>query len=202
MRGVVEVFGMEPKEEKILGSARLSCFNLSEGEAMLGNIRAKDEVMLVQAGTYMRLHVEDTLMMTDTRMEKITNTEFIENAKGKVMIAGLGIGLILHNLRDKIASGEVESITIVEKYQDVIDLISPYYTDLPITYITADILNYTPPKELVFDTLYFDIWATICTDNLDQMKDLKSRWKKNLTSGGWVDSWFRKRLISMERRGF
>lgn len=202
MRGVVEVFGMEPKEEKVFGKAKLSCFFLSEGEAMLGNLRARDEVMLVQSGTYMRLHVGGTLMMTDTRMEKITNTEFIENAKGKVMIAGLGIGLILHNLRDKIASGEVESITIVEKYQDVIDLVSPYYSDLPITYINADILTYTPPKELVFDTLYFDIWATICTDNLEQMKDLKKRWKNNLVSGGWVDSWFRKRLISLERRSF
>jgi hypothetical protein len=42
---------------------------------------------------------------------------------GRVLVAGLGLGLIIHALQSIDA---VESITVVEREQDVIDLVSPH----------------------------------------------------------------------------
>lgn len=156
----------------------------------------------ISAGDYVKLYVNGTLMMSDTPMEKRTNTDFIDNAHGDVMIAGLGIGLILHNLEEKVKTGEVTSITVYEKYQDVIDLVSPYYKHLPLTVKCADILEYKPPKDETYDTIYFDIWPTIDTDNLKEIKLLHNRWKFRKRKGGWMDSWVKKFLQNENRKSY
>lgn len=207
MEGVQELIGLEPKEKKELGLAKLSCFEFISANDPMHNARALFDGMggltRMIDGKYVRLVVDGELMMSDTRMEKVTNTEFIRNANGRVFIAGLGVGLILHNLKPKIESGVVKEIVVMEKYQDVIDLISPYYKDLPIKYVVADVLEYKPTKEDVFDTIYFDIWATICEDNLDEISMLHNRWKFKKRKGNtdaWMGSWMQDFLRAERRR--
>ena len=151
MEGVYNIFSLKENETKNLGIATLRSFSISNEESKVYNLKSlfngNGGFDCVTAGQYVKLSVNNILMMSDTDMEKRTNYEFISNAKGDVMIAGLGIGLILHNLEKKVKTGEVKSITVYEKYQDVIDLITPYYKHLPITVKCEDILNYLPPKE-------------------------------------------------------
>ena len=158
----------------------------------------------VDSGDYVRLHVNGMLMMSDTRMEKITNTEFIKNAHGEVMIAGLGIGLILENLIPLYESGEVTRIVVYEKYQDVIDLVAHRYMDrLPLEVRCEDIMTYKPQKEEKYDTLYFDIWPDICEDNLKDIRILHNRWKSHKKKGAWMGSWmadFLRKRRAAERR--
>lgn len=118
------------------------------------------------------------------------------------MIAGLGIGLILDNLRDKIKSKEVTSITIYEKYQDVIDLVYPKFKDLPIKVIHEDILKYNPPKEEKYDTIYFDIWATIDYErNLPQIKMLHNRWKfHKKRKSSYMNSWMKEYMQAQRKK--
>ena len=203
MEGVYNIFSLKENETKNLGIATLRSFSISNEESKVYNLRAllngNGGFDCVTAGQYVKLSVKNILMMSDTDMEKRTNYEFISNAKGDVMIAGLGIGLILHNLEKKVKTGEVKSITVYEKYQDVIDLITPYYKHLPITVKCEDILNYLPPKEEIYDTIYFDIWPTIDTGNLKDIRILHNRWKFHKRQDGWMDSWVKQKLQNMKR---
>ena len=203
MEGVYNIFSLKENETKKLGIATLRSFSISNEESKFYNLKSllngNGGFDCVTAGQYVKLSVNNILMMSDTDMEKRTNYEFISNAKGDVMIAGLGIGLILHNLEKKVKTGEVKSITVYEKYQDVIDLITPYYKHLPITVKCEDILNYLPPKEEMYNTIYFDIWPTINTDNLKDIRILHNRWKFHKRQDGWMDSWVKQKLQNMKR---
>ena len=206
MKGVTDIFNIENDGSRECGVARLSAFSIDTERAFNFNLQAafsgNGALTRISAGDYVKLYVNGTLMMSDTPMEKRTNTDFIDNAHGDVMIAGLGIGLILHNLEEKVKTGEVTSITVYEKYQDVIDLVSPYYKHLPLTVKCADILEYIPPKGETYDTIYFDIWPTITTDNLKEIKLLHNRWKFRKRKGGWMDSWVKKFLQNEKRKSY
>ena len=102
MNGVKDIFTHD--EEK--GVARISIFNVDEKGAKSFNLRqmlAGNSVGFINPGNYVRLHVDGELMMSDTPFERRTNEEFVRKASGKVMIAGLGIGMILNALRDKVS---------------------------------------------------------------------------------------------------
>ena len=48
------------------------------------------------------------------------------------------------------------------------------------------------PKEEKFDTIYFDIWATLSTSNLDEMRTLHAKYRRNKASkDSFMDSWVR-----------
>jgi spermidine synthase len=134
-------------------------------------------------------------MMTDTQNEKRTNMGVVWNAHGHVFIAGLGIGMILHPIADK---SEVTKITVLEKSQGVIDLVKG---TLPakVEVVQGDIFEYKPEKGTKFDSIYFDIWPEISTENLPEMGTLHRRFRKHLAEGGWMDSWCRDQLKSRKR---
>lgn len=81
-----------------------------------------DRYGFVEPGEYASLKVNGNLMMTDTHMERVTNAEFHRRSHGRVLIGGLGLGMVIHGLMQK---PEVQHVTVVEKYQDVADLIGP-----------------------------------------------------------------------------
>lgn len=191
MEGVAQKYNKEENK----GIARIERFNISKENSkkynLLSTMNGEPYFMRIEDGNYVRLWVDGVLMMSDTHMERYTNQFFIDNAHGDVMIAGLGVGLILNALENKVQSGEVNSITVYEKYQDVIDLVLPKYKHLPIKVICQDILEYRPPKEETYDTIYFDIWPRINKSNLQQIKILHNRWKFRKRENGYMDSWMK-----------
>lgn len=191
LKGVVDNFPL-PKEE--CGVAIIKRFSVSEEEAKSYNMRLLFSggfgLQRIESGDYVKLIVNGELMMSDTRMEKFTNRDFISNAHGEVMIAGLGIGLILENLIPLCESGKVTRVVVYEKYQDVIDLVaSRYVSRMPLEVHLADIMEYHPLKEEKYDTIYFDIWPVIEEDNLKDIRILHNRWKNHKKAGAWMDSW-------------
>ena len=79
-------------------------------------------------GTYAALLVKtdsghSECMMGDLGYERATCLEVVRRAHGNVLIAGLGLGMILHPILDK---SDVSRVTVVEKYQDVVDLDPPH----------------------------------------------------------------------------
>ena len=132
----------------------------------------------IPQGEYVRLcNKYGDCMMSNTPMEKRTNMQFVDNAHGKVLIGGLGIGMILLAIQDK---ENIEKITVIEKHQDVIDLVKP---QLPLNekveIINADIFEFTPSEK--YNTIYFDIWDYINSDIYkEQMKPLISKFRKYL----------------------
>lgn len=205
MKGVFERFNLPVGGKVEKGEAKISTYEFSKKKDPLFNARAimNGGMEYMDDGKYVRLHVGGVLMMSDTRMEKRSNFEFCHCANGRVLIAGLGIGLILHNITHRINEGIITSVVIVEKSQDVIDLIKPYFDDIStkVEFVCCDIFEYKPDGK--FDTIYFDIWPDICEDNLDQIKKLHNKFKYKLNRHNpncWMNSWMKDYLQSQKRR--
>jgi spermidine synthase len=146
-------------------------------------------------GKYAVLKINGTTVMSDTGMERITNQDVVDKARGQVLIAGLGLGMILHPIA---AKASVQKILVVEQSADVIKLIEP---TLPanITLVCVDIFDWKP-FDWKWDTIYFDIWPDISQDNLAEMSKLHRKFRSKLAPGGWMGSWCRKHLQAQRRR--
>lgn len=133
----------------------------------------------ISGGDYTRLRYKGEVVMSDTQMEKSTNSFVMNYAHGDVLIGGLGIGMILLEI-DKNPS--VTSITVIEKYADVIELVG---SQLPlsdkVTIINADVFEWKPPKGTRYDCIYMDIWNYINEDVYqEEMKPLKRKFSRYL----------------------
>lgn len=170
--------------ERELGGYRLEYFEIKPGDwgAILRGIAPGKYVCLTHRGE---------VIMSDTDMEKRTNAEFVHRAHGKVLIGGLGIGLILLPAQQK---SEVEKIVVLEKNQEVIDLVKD---QLPLNekveIIKADVCDYVPTEK--FNTIYLDIWDFINTNVYEEsMKPLLARYRKYLIPKAddpdrYIDCW-------------
>lgn len=183
------------------GTARIEHFTVDAEQSRWTSFRREEHV---PPGIYCRLYVGSSLMMSDTRMERSSNYEVVRQARGEVLIAGLGVGLILIPI---LAKPEVKAVTVVERYKGVIDLVGPPLQSVPgadkLTIIEADILEYKVlPKGRKWDCIYFDIWPDICTDNLVTMTRLHRKFGHHRAQGSWMSSWKRDYLLYLRRRGF
>lgn len=110
----------------------------------------------IAPGNYVRLCHNGQIVMSNTHMERWTNMNFCTHAHGDVLIGGLGIGLIILAIQD---NPEVHSITVIEKNQEVIDMVA---TQLPLNekvkIIQADVFLWKPQRGVQYDTIYMDIW--------------------------------------------
>ena len=68
----------------------------------------------IPSGDYVKLTHNGSLLMSNTLMEKETNKNFVIKAHGNVLIGGLGIGMIILAIQDKLT---VKKITVIEKIQ-------------------------------------------------------------------------------------
>ena len=102
---------------------------------------------------------------------------------------------------------EVTSITVVEKHQDVIDLIEPHLRaemttkeSKRLTILQGDIFEWRPPKEARYDFIYFDIWPDIGPENLPAMTKLhRSFWRWKRSRHSTMTSWEHQRTIAMRQ---
>jgi hypothetical protein len=142
----------------------------------------------VPPGEYLRLKRRGTVVMSDTPDEIRDHRYAISEAKGHVLIAGLGIGMVAKACLDK---PEVTKVTVVEKSEDVIALTGPtlmaMYGDR-LEIVHADIFEYKAPKGVTYGMAWFDIWDDICVDNLPEMQKLHRKFGKN---AAWKGSWAR-----------
>lgn len=182
------------------GIAKVEHFEVSEDDSRWSYMRRGDGV---PAGKYARLYVGGTLMMSDTNMEHRTNRHAVNCATGDVLIAGLGLGMIVLPIA---AKQNVTSVTVVEKYLDVIEGVGRKLfpamglDSSKLTICHGDIMAWRPPKGVKYDCIYFDIWPHKCTDNLKQMAKLHQSFKSRLKGNCWMDSWCKKELKARKRQ--
>ena len=181
----------------VLGCAAIEHYEVTKLDADMASMRG----MYTEPGKVAILKVHGRTFMSDTYHERRSNNQFAWRAKGDVLVAGLGLGMILHPVLDK---PEVTSVTVIEKYPEVVELITP---TLPhrekLVLITADIFNWQAPKGMKWDTIYFDIWADMCGDNLEEIAKLHQRFKGRKKPGGWMDSWAKDEIKdNVRRRGW
>lgn len=137
--------------------------------------------MAVTPGTYKTLTFlnsrgDSEVMMSNTQFEYRTNVGFVQNARGHVLISGLGLGMLLRPLA---AKPEVLSITVIEKDPDVIALVAPHYADIDkLSILNYDIFRYKCSR--MYDWGMHDIWPTTCPENLNQMHALRHRFRADI----------------------
>lgn len=195
------------------GSIEIVHFEIGEPEASYTRMRAAatgGREQPIPKGSYCRLMVDGDVMMSDTPAERRENTGLIVNAKGDVLIAGLGIGMVIIPL---LAKTTVKSVFVVEKSYDVIDLVeAPLRKELARRFgeersydlgvMEGNIFEWEPPQGEKWDTLYFDIWADKCTDNLKEMATLHKKFGRRKTSkDAWMDSWCKSLLQYWKSQG-
>jgi hypothetical protein len=152
------------------------------------------------AGSYTKLTRNGQTIMSDTRAEISDHAYFVRSrATGKVLINGLGLGWIVEALFKK---KEVRIITVIEKSQDVIDLVAQHYKDKcpknkKLIIIHADALEYKPEKGQRFDAVWHDIWDNICGDNIEDMKKLHRKYGRRTD---WQGSWCRYQCEQANKR--
>ena len=139
----------------------------------------------VPPGSYTRLLHNGSVIMSSTPAEMDDHKALFKNAHGKVLINGLGLGVVLVKLLSK---NNCTSIDIVEVSEDVINLVKPYYPDPRITIYHADAFTVQWPKSKRWDIIWHDIWASICADNLSEMRRLRRKYAHRCNwQGFWCE---------------
>jgi hypothetical protein len=141
----------------------------------------------IEPGTYTRLvHMHRGCVMSDTPAEKKDHFDFVINAKGHVLINGLGIGMCL---AAALAKPDVTAATVVEIDSDVIELVGSHYLkDSRVEIINSSAFNYEPPKGIRYGAVWHDIWDAMCSDNLPEMQALHRKYGRR---ADWQGSWGR-----------
>jgi hypothetical protein len=205
------------------GAWRIEKFTVSKEEEDFERIRGIFSQRYTRQGTYTRLMRNGAVIMSDTHDEIQDHKEAIRigayNGSGIFLINGLGIGMVADNIlkrnpaiRDSNktpvsacfsgVSGvllELLRVRVIEISQDVISLVAPHYR---VKYgdrfevIFADALAYMPPKGEWYAGVWHDIWDSICSDNLEQMKVLHRKYGRRTA---WQRSWCR---VQCERQRY
>jgi hypothetical protein len=174
----------------ISGKWKVETINISGEDAkwdiMRACISSSSGGRYVPEGVYKYLKRGDVVVMSNTPDEIRDQLGFVYNATGDVLINGLGLGVTLKLI---LAKPEVTSVTVIEKSEDVIKLVSPtYLIDKRVNIINADAMEYKPPKGKKFNAVWHDIWDYICGNNINDMIKLHRRYG-NRTK--WQGSWAR-----------
>jgi len=171
-----------------VGTATISDFTLSEEQAKLHNLREALHYSnrRVHPGTYTRLNIKGQgLVMSSTPAEVGDAFGFMCDAHGRVLIMGLGLGVVVQGLMERSPSKWVKPVShimVVELNPDVISLVGPPLLERyaeQLTIIQADALEWNP-RGITFDCAWFDIWQDICGDNKPEYMKLFRRWGRRV----------------------
>jgi hypothetical protein len=163
-------------------------------DALRFSINPGRYVIPVEAGTITRLICNGRTVMSDTPSEKRDHAQFVARAQGRVLIAGLGLGMVACAVA---AKKEVSTVTVLEISEDVIKLVG---RSLPakVGVVLADIRIWKPDPGEIWDCMWIDIWNDICGDNLPEMTRLKRRFCKRVRTK--IECWSESRLRIIRRR--
>ena len=133
---------------------------------------------------YQKMYGHWLNIMQDTEAEYSEHDWLMSRLSGDILIGGLGIGMINIPL---LASSDITSVTIVEKNQDVIDLVwDNCPKDDRFTLIHADINTWTPPEGSSWDVAWFDTWLTFDESNSDYITRMNDRYGSYVSEiNGW-----------------
>lgn len=176
-----------PVHDGVSGDWAIETFEVGEIESDKTRLRAdytRDNDAFIPAGCYRRLVKLGDVVMSNTPMEVRTCAEFLENARGRLLINGLGLGMVLHAV---LQLPEVTQVTVVERELDVIKLVGDAFSSDPrVEIIHADAFLYCPPAGVTYDSAWHDIWHDLSASNLDGMEALE---QKYLYLTNWQGCW-------------
>ena len=129
-----------------------------------------------------------------------TMKDSVKNARGRVLVYGLGIGYFAYMVSEK---NEVDTVTIVERDQNVIDLFNKYIlpqfpNKAKITIVKSDAFDYAKNKmgNGSFNYIFTDLWHDV-SDGVDLYVKMKKY--EALCPNSHFDYWIEKSILSSIR---
>jgi hypothetical protein len=188
----------------VSGPWSISSYEVSKEAADFGAIRAafsSERGRYVPAGTYKSLKRNDYMIMSNTPDEIRDCSYFFHKAYGKILINGLGLGIALDVILNKLNDDDSYAVTeviVIELSQDVINLVAPTFKKDPrVNIINADAYEYKPIGR--FNAVWHDIWDDITADNLPGMHKLHRKYGKKTD---WQGSWCRERCELLKQTSY
>jgi hypothetical protein len=167
-------------------------------EHSIKGMRCALEGRPIPAGEYTALRDGGTFgtVMSDTPAEVRDIMPCVAAAKGRVLINGLGLGVLLNAV---LAKASVSHVDVVEVEPDVAALVWPTYAgDLRAHLHIADAFEIKWPARAKWDVAWHDIWGGICSDNVQQMARLKKKYARRVR---WQGCWCEREARRLVRIG-
>lgn len=153
-----------------------------------------------QPGTYTRLDHNGVLWMSDTTAERYDHGDpayEIRDRGGRVLIGGLGLGMILNFA---LLQDNVTHVDVVEISRPVIKLVGAHYRDMAkergkiLRIHQDDVFKKQWPRGTRWNVAWFDVWPDITDENLASMTRLRRSYGRR---ADWVGCWSQELLRSM-----
>jgi hypothetical protein len=142
------------------------------------------------SGKYTRLvHDRIGTVMADSEPEMRDHIEAVPWARGRVLINGLGLGMVLGAI---LAKPDVERVTVVEVERNVIELVGPYYACDRLETVCASAFDYEPAAGTRFNAVWHDIWPAVDVHKLTEMLQLR---RKYAPISDWQGCWAEDRVV-------
>lgn len=126
--------------------------------------------------TLVRLDADDEPEVFMSDAEWHDHQRVMSVAYGRVVVTGLGLGCIVRSL---FARGRVTHVTVVEREPDVIAMVWPWlaqaFGDRVALHQADALTGPLPPGR--WDLAWHDIWPTISSKHLPEMKLLRDRYR-------------------------
>jgi len=179
------------------GKALIKHVGVSKADATFASIRAMSSGRgsVREGDVYAQLYVGGTMWMSDTRDEQRDHNTALWRATGEVLIGGLGLGMVALGIALK---PEVTRVTVLELNPDVIALVEPHLRAAlvaagqdpnKLVIVNADVFEWKPAKGQKFDTMWWDIWATLCTEDLKEHAKVNRKFARAKNPGAWTGCW-------------
>lgn len=183
----------------------ISTFDVTKNSA--GYIREMIHGRYIAPETYTQLvyKKEGVIMMSDTPAEIFDHMPAFDHAQKleakTALVVGLGIGMVVRMLA-KVPT--MRHIDVMEISGELIEVVAPTLTNLDgnvrVKIHYADVFKHRWPPVMAlglpghkyWDIIWFDIWPSICEDNLPEMNKLERRYKHHCK---WSGSWGRSEIM-------
>lgn len=134
-----------------------------KGVYHMEGVMGYEQLQVLKPIEFSRLQVKDPgskwkTLMVDDPMHWLGMQELASLAMpGSVLVAGLGLGLILHHL---VKRDDIDKIVVIEIDPEVISFISPYIPkDSRINIINANFFTFCFDNKVHYNTAIIDLWV-------------------------------------------
>jgi spermine/spermidine synthase len=146
--------------------------------------------------------LEGEIWMADTPDEREDHREVFEQCErrgGRILIHGLGLGLITYAV---LSLENVEHVDVVEIDEDVLKLVAPSFNGPRVTIHHGDCFTYEWPNDARWTVVWHDIWLPMLETNLAEMDRLEARFAGYCDwQGSWGREWILQDRDRRQRNG-
>ncbi len=155
----------------------------------------KIESFQIDSIKYQQLTYKGIVIMANTPEIIEKYIAFLAIAEGNVLINGLGMGMCSQHLLNKV---NVSSLTVVEFNKTVIELIVPNFAHYPNHRVVhANAFEFQPPKDMIYDFVWHDIWTLYSAKNLKEIDILFEKYQEIAL---WQGAWAREDCVKVQKK--